>query len=104
MTTKWETDLLSILASPEKNQSSTHFARIVSAEPLKIEMYGAIVEQNIYVPSHLKKHEDAFNDNPLATKWFEYLKIMAQQNELRVGDFVIVLRNADDFYILTKVI
>ncbi len=104
MASKWETDLLSILASPKKNKSSTHFARIVSAEPIKIEIYGAIVERNIYMPSHLKKHDDAFNDNPLTTQWFEYLKIMAQQNELHVGDFVIVLRNADDFYILTKVI
>lgn len=101
----WASDLISALSTKKDDKFNFLFAKVISSSPLKIEINGQIISKNIFVSSGIKPIlKDEFKDNPIKSKWFDFIKVFYEKNTLKPSDILIVLQKDINFYVLCKVV
>ena len=117
MSDKWAVDIVEAMkrnSTPNQNgiTSMLMIGKVITANPLVIEINGQSISKHLYANSDLllfaddniDKIEEAFENNPSTGKWFDFLKEFHQKYVLKKGDEIVVMQSGIAFYILSKVV
>lgn len=109
MSDEWAVRLLQALNSKQKDDYKIMIAEVVSITPLTISVNDQLIKKFIYTNSTLimKEKDDIlsdFQDNPIDSKWFEFLKQFHELHILKPKDLVVTVMIDKAFYILNKVV